>query len=426
MNKKGFSRLLLLVFAVVLTALSASSCKLTDDDKLYGLDVVMSSKNVDMTLYDFSQSYYNGQYYQYLLYGFIDPEQYCDMIIDDLSSFMCMLNAAYDSGLELTEEELQEIHSNIDTQYEQLLESYKADVAEGTENVREEEEKLLAAELKKEGMDITSFLELAIKNLCMYKIANTYYENLNNSVEVENDEVLGFVEEQIEQLRGSTVSEFVSMISDYNAGSGAYPAYVPDDCFSVNHIYLAFTTASADDGSIQYDPESRSEDEAKLEALFPETAGFDEFMELETEYGEDPGMDQDTYRDSGYVVHGSLDKEYFAGFVYASMNLYLGEWTPQDPDYELPTLAYFDLEDGTRIVKVKTESGVHYIIINKEYSKGEVPYEIGDAKWESWKSSVLNTKLDKLYDELNEKWQNDYPIEIDREKINKYFGSSET
>ena len=65
----------------------------------------MSSKNVDLTVYDFSQSFYSNQYYQYLMFGLIQPDQYCDMIIDDLSNFMYILNAAYDADVDLTEEE---------------------------------------------------------------------------------------------------------------------------------------------------------------------------------------------------------------------------------------------------------------------------------------------------------------------------------
>lgn len=421
--KKPLIRILAVLMTVLLSSAVMHGCKLTkDEDSLFGLKVIMSSKNVDMTVYDFSQSFYSNQYYQYYAFGLIQPDQYCDMIIDDLSNFIYILNAAYDADVDLTDEERAEIDASIETQLEQLLAGYDEKVPEGTENVREEAKKLLEEDLKKDGLNLTAFIELATKNLYMYSTANKYYTQLVSEISVTDDEVLAYINEQTEAEKDNTVADFTDTVGNFNYESGAYPVYVPEDCFSVNHIYLAFETLPSEDDSVIYDTESRTEDEAKLEALFPDTADFDAFMELETEYGEDPGMDNEGYRESGYIVHPSMDEDYFQGFVYAAMNLHDGEWVPgEDADYELPELSFFELKDQTRIVKVKTESGVHYIIINKEFKQGNVEYEKGDKIWESWKSAVSDKKLDAYFDELYDEWQKLYPIEIDMDEINSRF-----
>ena len=421
--KKRLLRSTAILILLAVSALAIQGCKLKEEEnKLYGLTVVMSSKNVDMTVYDFSQSYYSNQYYQYLMFGLIQPDQYCDMIIDDLSNFMYILNAAYDADVDLTSEEREELDKTIADQLEQLLAGYDEKVPAGTENVREEALKLFEQDLFQDGLDYPSFMELATKNLYMYHIANKYYNQLAEEIAVTDDEVFAYISQQYETQKENTVTDFADALSGFIYDGTAFPVYVPEDCFSVNHIYLAFETLPSDDDSVLYDAESRTEDEATIESRFPDVAGFDGFMELETEYGEDPGMDDEGYREYGYIIHPSMDEDYFAGFVYAAMNLHDGEWVPsEDADYELPELTFFELKDGTDVVKVKTESGVHYIIVNKEFKKGSVRYEKGDKVWESWKDAVNNNNLDEKFDALYNEWMLLYPIDVNMDEINKRF-----
>lgn len=422
--KRARFRIISIIILAVFISVFIQGCKLTDDKEstLYGLTVVMSSKNVDLTVYDFSQSFYSNQYYQYLMFGLIQPDQYCDMIIDDLSNFMYILNAAYDADVDLTDEEREEIDNTIDQQLEQLLAGYDEKVPEGTENVREEAIKLFEEDLKNDGLNYVSFMELAIKNLYMYHTANKYYKQLSEEISTSEEEVLAYVSEQTEVQKDNTILDFSEALNSFIYEGGAFPVYIPEDCFSVNHIYLAFEVLPSDDDSVSYDTESRSEDEESLEALFPETDGFEGFMELETEYGEDPGMDDVSCREYGYIIHPSMDEDYFAGFVYAAMNLHDGEWVPSDDaDYELPELTFFKLKDETDVVKVMTESGVHYIIVNKEYKTGVVSYEKGDKIWESWKNAVNSKSLDARFEELYAEWKIMYPIEINMDEINKRF-----
>ena len=122
--KKNVFRLLIIALAVILASSLFASCKLTEDEEepevLPGLTVVMTSKNVDITLYDFGQSYRSNDYYQYVTYGLIGAEDYCNYVIEDLSTFMYILNAAYDDGFELTADEYAEITDSINQQLELL------------------------------------------------------------------------------------------------------------------------------------------------------------------------------------------------------------------------------------------------------------------------------------------------------------------
>ena len=94
--KKIIVKILILALAAAM-AFSSAACKLTEDEEpaeLFGLKVVMTSKNVDMTMYDFGQSYRTNDYYQYAVYGLIAQDQYCEYVINDIMNFMYILNAA--------------------------------------------------------------------------------------------------------------------------------------------------------------------------------------------------------------------------------------------------------------------------------------------------------------------------------------------
>lgn len=424
--KKNVFRLLIIALAVILASSLFASCKLTEDEEepevLPGLTVVMTSKNVDITLYDFGQSYRSNDYYQYVTYGLIGAEDYCNYVIEDLSTFMYILNAAYDDGFELTADEYAEITDSINQQLEQILQGYESQLPEGTEDKRAEAIKLLNEDIVSEGVDYETLVELAIQNLCMYRLADKYYQSISSSVTVTEDDVKAYINELFINQRASSMSEFGANMNAYYSQGSPCPVYIPEDCFSVNHIFLEFNTLDSGDGKTVYDKTSKQEKEALIESLLPDADGFDGFMELVRLHGEDPGMSDDTYKENGYLIHGDLDKDYFPGFVYAAMNLHDGEWTPaEDAEYEIPELTYFTLKDGTRVVKVYSEMGVHYIIINKEYQKGRTEYEIGDAKWLSWETAVNDRKLDERFTELSEIWHQKYEINVDFDTIYKKF-----
>lgn len=423
--------------AAVILISALTGCKLTPDEppqviqpspspaadiaELPGTYVVMRCRDVEMTLYDFGQAFYNSQYFQYYMYGMIQPSQYCDLVVQELSTLVYAINAAADKGIELSDEELAEIDSTIQDHLSQVLDNYETKVEGEVEDKRAEAKKLFEADLAQDGLTFDDFIKLATNNLIMMKLAEKYYKSISDDVEVTDDEITAYVSERIEEAKTVSMSDFVSDMSAYFEGTGPCPVYIPDDCFSVNHIYIAYGMLPEEDGG-DYDTESRLDTEAEIEARLPELAGFDEFMELETEYGEDPGMDE-VYRDCGYLIHPDLVDDYFEGFVYAAMNLHDGSWTtpPKEGSSEEPKddpeLKYFALKDGTKVVKVRTESGVHYLILNKEYAKGEMPYTKGDDCWNSWRSSIVDTKLSDVFEQLGEEWEKTYPIEVDIDVI---------
>lgn len=442
MNSKHAIRLISCILAVLMAAFVFSSCKLTDDKPspteaaasvkpadssvADGATIVMSSKNVEMTLYDFGEEYYGSQYYQYFLYGAMTADQYCDAIIEELSNFMYILNAAEDAGVTLTEDEEKEIEDTLNEQLEQVFQRYEENVDESVEDKRAEAKKLMSEDLAKDGIDFDTFLELAHVNMRRYKLADKYYQQLINEVEVTDSDVLAYIEEHKAEETDSKMADFVDKFNRYLDGQGPSPIVVPDDCFSVNHIFLKFETETDDEGNVSYLTDSRAKDEADLEEVFAETAGLEEFMKLEEEYGEDPGMDDEGIRENGYVIHPDLLDSYYPGFVYAAMNLRESGWKPaldneNGENSELPEIQMFKLKDGTEVVKVKTEPGVHYIIINKQYDKGDVPYEQGDARWDSWLQAIRQERFATKYEELNKAWKENYPVDVKTDVIKAKF-----
>ena len=442
--KKRISGLIAFLIVVIMAAAVLPACKLEGGDQsttatdtptptvnmeeLAGTKVVMSSKHFDITLYDFGQAFYSSQYYMYLMYGLIQPDQYCDAVIDEVSNLLYILNAAVDSGCTLTDEENANAEQSISEQLEELLISYEEDVADDVEDKRAQAKADLERDLAEDGIDFDSFIELATNNLKMSMLANKYYTEIMDSIEVTDEEVNNYFMTHREEDSKASISDFVGKVSAFNEGEGAYPTFIAADCFSVNHIAIMLETETDDEGNAVYIEDSRADDEFAIEQRIDELEGFDDFMALEEEYGEDPGMDNELFRESGYIIHPDLIDEYYDGFVYAAMNLHEGSWKPvDDPDsgttHSTPALEFFKLKDGTMVVKVRTEPAIHYLIVNKEYKKGTVSYEQGDAKWESWKKVVAEEKLDSVYEELAAGWKEKYEIAVDTESIKAKYGS---
>ncbi|MBO4848720.1 MAG: hypothetical protein J5586_06165 [Clostridia bacterium] len=380
--------------------------------------VVMRSKNVDLTLYDFGQGFYNSQYFQYYMYGLIDPGQFCDAVVEELSGLMYALNAAIDDGMKLTQEETDEISEMFSDQLEELLDRYETEVPEDAADRRAAAKALLEEDLAEDGIDFEQFIELAENNMKLYKLVTKFYEKLESNIDVQEDEIRDYIAEQLESTAEASMSDIAQLYSAFSEGSGAYPVSFSDDCFSVDHIYLELEAQADEEGNVEYIKDSRAADEARIEELLPTLADYDAFMALEEELGEDPGMDIAGYRENGYLMHPDLENDYFDGFVYAAMNLRLGEWhspreTSEEDPYTPPEIEFFTLLDGTRVVKVFTDSGIHYIIVNKEIKKGPVEYSVGDEHWNSWKSVVVSEKLGELNKELMASWKETYEIETD-------------
>lgn len=465
-NTKGIVALLL---AVIMIVSAFASCKLTDEpndeeqpteaaategiaeasaqptetaspygkldntgNEISGLTVVMRSDNYEITLYDYGQSFYNGRKLQYYMYGMLTPEQYCESVVDEVAMLLYLLESAKEAGVELTEEEIANADKIIDDQLEELLTRYEENAGEDVEDKHAAALEKLEEDLKNDGIDFDSFLKLAKGNIHMYNTADKYYKTLDDAVEISEEDVNAYITEQRDKTANISVSDFVQAVSGYNEGSSPYPVIIPDDCFSVNHIFLMFESDTDEEGVAHANKESRSEDEAKIEKLIGEAADYEAFMALESEYGEDPGMDNERYREYGYIIHPSLATDYFPGFVYAAMNLHEGGWTPphdlengDDVDYGERELSFFELKDGTKVVKVYTDSGVHYIIVNKEYKKGDVQYEIGDEFWQSWEDALKQQKMSEIYASLSEEWKAKYRIDVDMDSILAKYASND-
>ena len=400
------------------------------DAELTGAAVIMRCKDVECTLYDYGQAMYSSQSLQYYMYGMITTEAFFNNVTDELKSLVLLVCAAKDSGMELGEAELLEVDKTISDHLENVLKSYEERVEEGAADKRAAAKELLEQDLEQDGLNYDLFVRLATENIRMHELADKYFKSLADSVKVSDDEVRKYLDEKLKTAADESVSDFVADMTGFFDGNAPYPVYIVDDCFSVNHIYLSYEFDSSGDN---YDEESRLEDEAKIEAALPELADYEAFMELETEYGDDPGMDNENYREYGYVIHPDLINDYFEGFVFAAMNLHEGSWhAPHDPSATPstvgatePILKYFTLKDGTKIVKVRTESGVHYLIVNKEYKRGPVEYTIGDEKWESWRNDASNDAMNELYKQLSEEWNNIYTIETDMATIFKMYAPEE-
>ena len=388
--------------------------------KTEGNPVVISSPALDFTLYDFRSAYYGSQDYMYMMYGMIMPEDYFNSVVNNCTEYLCVYNAAVESGITLADDDEAEINESFDEQLEGIISQYMNGVDSAVTDEAERRSQAIALlnnDLSADGLDYDTFTALAKNNLRVNKILDKYFDVLHDQISVSDTEVGDYIAKQMESADKMTMDDFRSSYEAYSMGQGFFPVYVPDECFSVNHILLMYQTSSDESGSVVYDKESTKQAEAEIEGKLSQTADFDAFMELEVKYGEDPGMDEEGFRENGYLIHGDFDYTYYEGFVYAAMNLYYGSWTPSpNPStgsvYELPELKYFTLKDGTVVVKVATEPGVHYIIVNKTFTRGQLPYELGDRYWMSWSEAVKEEKFNDMYSDLMEGWKSKYNVTV--------------
>lgn len=210
--------------------------------------------------------------------------------------------------------------------------------------------------------------------------------------------------------------------------------------------------------------------------LKSEEATLEGFEELIAEKGEDEGMKQDGFKDTGYIMNENFISKYSDGFGYAAMKLYFGrDWEPaeeeEEEDSENPgeetenpgeetedpteteapvessepddatddpnesedpdetgdddedepkyTVGYFTVKDAdgndVTVVSVETTYGIHFIVKSGDLTPGHVTINTeghDDPEWVKIKEYRTNSVLEEHYNENLKKWQSETKIKF--------------
>lgn len=346
----------------------------------------------------------SNMYYAYMQYGLINAEQYAKYILDDLVNYGVQLDQIKVQGITLDAEEEAKVLSDTEAEIKNYLETNyasKIDSSITDETAKYEAElELLKADLadnKTTFEEYRSGVEESIRNSALLtKLRDVSIKD----VTVDNEQIKAFYTDNT--ASAPDVSSFKNTFTSFmTAASNAIPLRMPhperaveDDpetedkdeskaadpygeIFSVQHLLFKFKTAA---GSTVTDLAAYAAEDKELSvkmSTFEETlSGLtrEQFLEkcFDADFCDDPGMQHDAYKYFGYMMQESILSTYYDGFGYAAMKLYFGdEWEPEaEGDGENKTepktydVTYFTLSDSTKIAKVFTTSGVHYIIIN--------------------------------------------------------------
>lgn len=391
-------------------------------------------------------------YYMYMQYGLINAEQYANYILDDLVNYGVQLDQIKVQGITLDDEEEAKVQSDADSQIKSYLESTYASKIDSS--IKEDDAKyeaeleLLKADLATNNTTFEEYRDNVVDNLRNTALIAKLREVNVKDVTVNNDDVKKYFEENTESAPDVTSfkNAFTSFIT---AASNAIPLRMPhpelpveDDpetedkdeskpankygeIFSVQHLLFKFKNAAGKDVT---DLAAYAEEDKELSvkmSTFEETISSltpEQFLAkcFDKDFCDDPGMQQDAYKYFGYMMQESILSSYYEGFGYAAMKLMFGdEWEPEaEGEGENKTepktydVTYFTLADGaTKVAKVFTTSGVHYIILNTNDCFGMydndgylmVPvYEDDQVKTEGANIVTMNgTMTQQKLDEIN-------------------------
>lgn len=379
-----------------------------------GNPMVAKVGKVKLDLNQYINLYNNSTYSQYLSYGIMTREQYANYILDQLVMQGVQIDQLDVQNITLTAEEEAKVKADAEEQIKEYVKENYLNTVDSSitdENARYEEAvNMFKAELKKNGSTYEAYCKSVEENLTQSERLSKLYDETVKDVTVTDDEVKSYISDSVKT--STTASDFYTSWSNMLSGSSeTAPLFMPhperaveDDpetadkdeskeadpygeFFSVKHLLIKFSTEAGE--SVTDLEEYAAEDKPfnveieNLEAEFASMTAEDFLAKCaDKEICDDPGMQKEAYKYFGYLMQASLLDKYYSGFGYAAMKLMFGdEWksenelkaeeqatdTAQDglkPGENEYNVTMFDLADGTKIAKVLTTSGAHYIIIN--------------------------------------------------------------
>lgn len=291
----------------------------------------------------------------------------------------------------------QEIQDWYDEQYAALVENFKTD--DTVEDPEAKAAETIENYLSQYGLTLDQMKENSVASISSDKL----YDYVTKDVTVTEEEAKIEFANKVAAAKEKYDADLSAYVSDFENGATIY--YTPKGCYYIKHILISLTdeqkqdiknlradddetvAATADEKREEYLLTIREKAESVLK-LVDEGGDFDALME---EYGEDPGMKNEAYK-NGYLTYAG-DTGFVTEFADACAAL---------------------TEDGMTSGLVGSDFGYHIIRRVSTVPSGEATFE--DVK-DSLIESMLTDKKSTTYDQQVEAWVKEVNPDIKTDKL---------
>ena len=291
----------------------------------------------------------------------------------------------------------QEIQDWYDEQYAALVENFKTD--DTVEDPEAKAAETIENYLRQYGLTLDQMKENSVASISSDKL----YDYVTKDVTVTEEEAKIEFANKVAAAKEKYDADLSAYVSDFENGATIY--YTPKGCYYIKHILISLTdeqkqdiknlradddetvAATADEKREEYLLTIREKAESVLK-LVDEGGDFEALME---EYGEDPGMKNEAYK-NGYLTYAG-DTGFVTEFADACAAL---------------------TEDGMTSGLVASDFGYHIIRRVSTVPSGEATFE--DVK-DSLMESMLTDKKSTTYDQQVEAWVKEVNPDIKTDKL---------
>mgnify|MGYP002531302960 FL=1 len=394
---------LIRLLAVALAVMMLAGCSLVtvNEEKI----VVATVGDETITKADFNEGF-NALLSQY---GYTqDSEEIADQLKTLKENYIAQMvedkvleKKIKELGLDqVTDEEKaaeQEIQDWYDEQYAALVENFKTD--DTVEDPEAKAAETIENYLSQYGLTLDQMKENSVASISSDKL----YDYVTKDVTVTEEEAKIEFANKVAAAKEKYDADLSAYVSDFENGATIY--YTPKGCYYIKHILISLTdeqkqdiknlradddetvAATADEKREEYLLTIREKAESVLK-LVDEGGDFEALME---EYGEDPGMKNEAYK-NGYLTYAG-DTGFVTEFADACAAL---------------------TEDGMTSGLVGSDFGYHIIRRVSTVPSGEATFE--DVK-DSLMESMLTDKKSTTYDQQVEAWVKEVNPDIKTDKL---------
>ena len=320
-------------------------------------------------------------------------QNYIDSMVENLVLENKIKELGFDTVTDAEKAEAeQRVQDWYDEQYAMLLEQFKAD--ESVENPEEKAASTIEDYLDQYGITLEDMKEEEIAAVSTQKL----YDHVTGEVTVTEEEAKLEFAQKAKADKETYEKDLASFISAYESGRTLY--YTPEGAFFVKHILIGLTDEQKkeitdlradDDEAVAATADAKREEylltiKEKADTVLGLVNDGGDFDALMEEYGEDPGMKNENYKD-GYLTYAG-DTGFVAEFAKACEGL---------------------TADGMTTGLVGTDFGYHIIRRVDTLPAGEAKFEdVKDALMEA----MLNDKKSQKYDEQVDAWISEANVDI--------------
>ena len=373
--------------ALVLAALTvaAALCACSVNNPNYTV-LKVGDMDIGVNAYYNNYNYLAYVYQMYGLYNVSTQEAFRsmqDQVFNNLINNALPVVIAKREGVTLTAEEEAKVQEDYKAQLESMIAGYAdkvdASITDEAEK-RKEEEKLFKADLKKAGWIYSEYLQLIEDDVRNTAIGNKYLQTLYKDVNITEVQAQEYYDEQLILKKAEYSENPAKYYDDYTAYISGSDEMAPLTVAEGYHFYKHILIKKPAEGETKDVNKIIEEVKAKL------ADGVD-FDTLVADYGEDPGMQSDPYKSTGYPISEAIVDKYYEGFAEAA-------------------LALENIGDVSE--PVETEAGYHFIQYTSDAEVKDTPFE--DVK-EAIINKLTEDEKSQIYNDALEQWKTEVKIE---------------